>query len=112
MKIYIYSKNSNLDHALNEITHYQFEIVLLDSEEELFRHELEKGVLVIDIDSVGDHGFTLATKLAHRLERQALIVGVTTLQLDSSDSKFDFFFNSFRELKENFEEVMELFQTI
>lgn len=112
MKIFIYSHNSNLNHYLDEITGHSFEVVDITSEEELFEHEFEKCILVIDIDSVKDHGFSLASKLASKPEKKYLIVGVTTLEVNSRDSKFDFFFNSFKELKECFETVVEKYEKI
>lgn len=112
VNIFVYSYNLELNHCLSDLVSEQSKIEKIANEEELFQHEFERCVLVIDVDSVRDHGFSLASKLATKADKLSIIVGVTTLDVDSRASKFDFFFSSFEELNSRFDEVVKMYEEI
>lgn len=112
MKIFYLTKNNNLGDLLGQSTEFQYQVIALKDEHELFDHDFEKCVLVIDLDTFMDHGFSLAVKLSNQPEKKALIIGVTTLEVDATDSKFDFFFDSIESVNKNFEAIVERYEEI
>ena len=110
MKIYIFSHDSILKQDLEKMTNHTFEIIDIESEEDMILCDIERCILIVDIDSVKDTGFSIASKMANRPDKTSLIIGVTTLDVDSTDSKFDFFFHSIEEFKMSFEEIIDHFK--
>jgi hypothetical protein len=112
MKFFYLTKNDNLGEILNQATHFDFKVIKILREDEVFEHDFEKCVLVIDIDEYKEHGFTLASKLSTMPDRKALIIGITTLDVDFTDSKFDFFFESFESVMNHFDEIVAKYEKI
>ena len=112
MKLFLMTKRVGLEKFLEAVTQNDFAVVKVSSEAELFKHDIEKCVLVIDIDSFKDHGFALATKLSNFPQRRSLIVGIASWDVDSADSGFDLFFDSFEAVKENLQMIMEEYEKL
>ena len=112
MKIFYFTLKENVNDLLVNISKSSFSMTKINSEDELFEHDFEKCILIIDIDTLKDHGFTLATKLSMMPNRKAVIIGVTTLDVDSSESKFDFFFDSLESVKKNINKIVTAYEKI
>jgi len=86
---------------------HHFEIIRVKNASDLYQYDDEKCVIMIDIDTLKDHGFVLASRLSINTKRKALIVGITTLDVDTQDSQFNIFFKSFKEVIEKFDLIIK-----
>lgn len=105
MKTFVFSKTLKIEAILERIPSSHLELVHIEDEEKLLEHGSEKCLLIIDIDTVKDHGFVLASKMATDPNKRAVIIGVTTLDVNSVGAKFDFFFNRYEDISTHFEEI-------
>jgi len=112
MKIILLTKKNNSGDELKSILGNEAEIIQVENEVELIKYERDKAVLIIDIDTLLDHGFSVATKIANNPGNCFLLIGMTTLNVDSRDSKFKFIFSSLSEVKERLEEVKLSYEKI
>ena len=112
MKIILLTTKINSGEEFKKIMGSEAEVTQVESEGELAQYENEKSILIIDIDTLLDHGFSVATKMANNPENRFLLIGVTTLEVDSRDSKFTFIFSSLSEVKERLEEVKLSYEKI
>ncbi|MCB9063051.1 MAG: hypothetical protein H6622_16125 [Halobacteriovoraceae bacterium] len=112
MKIFSISKSEQFGQMLKKVLKGKYQVESLENEAGLFEHDYDKCMLVIDIDTLQDHGFTLAAKLSAIPDRKALIVGITTFEVDSVDAKFDFFFSSLNSIDENLDLILERYEQI
>ena len=76
--------------------------ILNQDEGEIFEHCRERCVIIIDINHLRDHGFSLASRIARVHKRECFIVGLCTLPVDYQNSYFDYFFTSLSSLKNHF----------
>ncbi len=106
MKIFVFSQGQKIEQQLSQLKLDNCRFIHVTSEDELFEHEAEKSILIVDIDSVKDYGFILASKIAGRSDKRCLLVGITTMDVDPRDTKFDFFLGSFNEIKNRFKEIV------
>lgn len=106
-KLYLYSGNTALEEFFEMTGQHHFEIIRVKNASDLYQYDDEKCVIMIDIDTLKDHGFVLASRLSINTKRKALIVGITTLDVDTQDSQFNIFFKSFKEVIEKFDLIIK-----
>lgn len=83
-----------------------------DSNPDLETFQFESSIVIIDINSLKDMAFTLASKISILKSKPRLILGVTSADIDSRGSKFDFFFQDFNEIVERFDEVKNRYEQV
>lgn len=106
--------SDNPDFATSVVDDYaeQFIVKRISREEDLFKCDSAKCLIVIDIDSLMDRGFTLASKLSQSFEGKCILVAVTTHDIDSRDSKFHFFLKSIEDFHQRYTEIMQKYDEV
>lgn len=109
MKLFVFSKKAELSQTFH---HLNLEFSEVDLDHDFSDLEDGKCLIIIDIDVLKEEGFKLASKLSSSADFKAVIIGVTKLDVDSRGSKFDFFLNSYEEVKEKFQEIVQRYEEI
>lgn len=110
MNVFCLSKNEESEILSFLATREGVDTYLIDHDEEVEEHDVEKCIILIDIDTFKDHGFTLASRISAKDNKVALVVGVTTMVVDSTSSKFDFFFSSIESFIEKFDSILDKYE--
>ena len=112
MKIVVFSNNANPDIFIENLSNKNYETLKISGNTHFESQDLANSIVIIDIDSMRDQGFTIASKIAGKTPGKKVVVAVSTLEVDSRDSKFDLFFNSFTEVFTKLKEIIRKYDEI
>ncbi|MFK7825398.1 MAG: hypothetical protein AB8G05_14690 [Oligoflexales bacterium] len=105
MKIIVFSNNTNPDIFIENLSKQKIHADKFNGPSNIDAIDLANSIIIIDIDSLRDQGFTIASKLANKALGKIIVLAVTTLEVDSRASKFDLFFSSFTEVFDKLKEI-------
>ena len=105
MKIIVFSNSQNPDIFIENLTKQKFHTIKVHGNSNFDPADLANSITIIDIDSLRDQGFTIASKIAGKVPGKIIVVAVASLEVDSRDSKFDLFCSSFTEVFDKLQEI-------